>query len=255
MFPLKPIAILEYDLDNGPAYFAEYLRGEKIPFEHFRIAVGAAIPDSISPYAGLCLMGGSASANDDLPWIAKVLALTREAIAQDVPVIGHCLGGQIISKALGGEITASPEAEIGWGECYVENSDLAREWFGKTHTFPAFQWHFETFSIPPDATAVLSGICCENQAFVCGPHIGLQPHIEVDEQVIKMWAEKDRTMLKNLSGQGVQSDAAMLKEMKTKLPAMRAVTQQVYGVWLANVLERQVSSVIARRESTKQSRI
>ncbi len=237
---LKPIAILEYDLDNAPAYFAEYLRGEKIPFEHIRIDAGEAVPASIDAFSGLCLMGGSPSANDDLPWIAKVLALTRAAIAKDVPVIGHCLGGQILSKALGGEITASAEVEIGWSECYVEDSDLAREWFGKTRTFPVFQWHFETFSIPENATPVLSGIYCENQAFACGPHVGLQPHIEVDEQVIKRWAEKDRVMLKKLSGLGVQSYATMLKEIKTKLPAMRVAAQQVYGVWLGNVLERQV---------------
>lgn len=242
-YPVKPIAILEYDLDNSPAYFAEYLRGERIPFEHIRIDAGAAVPDSISRFGGLCLMGGLPSVNDNLPWIKKVLALTRKAIAADVPVIGHCLGGQILSKALGGEVTANPEAEIGWGECHVENSELAREWFGKTRVFPAFQWHFETFSIPQNATAVLSGIYCENQAFVCGPHIGFQPHIEVDEQVIKAWAEKDRAMLDKLSGLGVQSYATMLKETKTKLPAMRAVTQQIYGVWLGNVLERQMMSL------------
>lgn len=240
-FPnLKPIAILEYDLDNGPAYFADYLRGERIPFELIRIDAGALVPASIEAFSGLCLMGGSPSVNDDLPWIAPVLSLIRDAIARDVPVIGHCLGGQLLSKALGGEVSLSTEAEIGWGECYVEDSDLARDWFGKSRTFPVFQWHFETFSIPENAVPVLGGIYCENQAFAYGPHIGLQPHIEVDEQVIKKWAEKDRVTLKNLSGLGVQSYAAMLKEMKTKLPAMRAVTQQVYGVWLGNVLERQV---------------
>ena len=54
---LKPIAILEYDLDNAPAYFAEYLRGEKIPFEHIRIDAGEAVPASIDAFSGLCLMG------------------------------------------------------------------------------------------------------------------------------------------------------------------------------------------------------
>ncbi len=108
---LKPIVILQYDVDNGPAYFADYLRGEKIPFEHVRIDGGDAVPKSIAPFSGLCLMGGSPSVNDDLPWIGEVLSLTREAIVNDVPVIGHCLGGQLLSKALGGTIvTGNPTA-------------------------------------------------------------------------------------------------------------------------------------------------
>ncbi len=81
---------------------------------------------------------------------------------------------------------------------------------------------------------------CPNQAYVFGPHIGFQPHIEVDEKVIRMWAEKDRVMLKNLRGPGVQAYERMLAEMKEKLTAMRAITRRVYEVWLAQVLERQV---------------
>jgi GMP synthase-like glutamine amidotransferase len=239
-FSIKPIAILEYDPDNGPAYFAEYLRGEKIPFEHIRIDQGEAVPQSIAPFSGLCLMGGSPSVNDDLPWIGEVLALTRDAIANDVPVIGHCFGGQLLAKAFGGVVTASPEPEIGWGNCEVEHSELAREWFGKVREFPAFQWHFESFSIPENAIRILSGKNCANQAFVLGPHIGLQPHIEVDEKVIRLWANKDRAMLKKLSGPGAQSYSKMIVETKDKLSPMRTVTQQVYGVWLGNVLERQM---------------
>ena len=68
---------------------------------------------------------------------------------------------------------------------------------------------------------ILRGANCENQAFVLGPHIG------VDERVIKLWAEKDRAMLKKLSGPGAQGYSTMLKEMNKKLPAMRAVTQQI----------------------------
>ena len=244
-FSIKPIAILEYDPDNGPAYFADYLRGEKIPFEHLRIDQAEPVPKSISRFSGLCLMGGSPSVNDDLPWIAEVLALTRDAIANDVPVIGHCFGGQLLSKALGGVITPSPEAEIGWGICEVEHSELAHEWFGKAREFPAFQWHFESFSIPENATRILHGVNCPNQAFVLGPHIGLQPHIEVDEKVIRLWANKDRAMLKKLSGPGAQSYSKMIVETKDKLSLMRAVTQQVYGVWLAKVLEREMSMTSA----------
>ena len=92
-----------------------------------------------------------------------------------------------------------------FGHCF----ELAREWFGNTREFPAYQWHFETFSIPQNAMRILLGTNCENQAFMLGPRIGLQPHIVVDERVIKLWAEKDRVMLKKLSGPGAQSYSTM----------------------------------------------
>ena len=136
-------------------------------------------------------------------------------------VFGRCFGGQLLATALGGVVSNSPEPEIGWGECEVERDELAREWFGITREFSAYQWHFQTFSIPQNAIRILRGGNCENQAFVLGPHIG------VDERVIKLWAEKDRAMLKKLSGPGAQGYSTMLKEMNKKLPAMRAVTQQI----------------------------
>ena len=238
--PIKPIAILEYDLDNGPACFAEFLRHRNFPYEHLRIDRGEPVPTSIVPFSGLCLMGGSPSVNDHLPWIGPVLMLTREALAKGVPVIGHCFGGQLLSKALDGAITASPEPEIGWGDCQVEDNEHARIWFGDAKEFPAYQWHFESFSIPDNATRVLRAVNCPNQAFVLGPHIGFQPHIEVDEHVIRLWAEKDRVMLNNLSGSGVQTYEQMFAELGRKLPAMRAITERVYAVWLTHVVERQV---------------
>jgi GMP synthase-like glutamine amidotransferase len=241
----KPIAILEYDVDNVPAYFAEFLRSKKIPYERLRVDRGEPAPASIAAYSGLCLMGGSPSANDNLPWISQVLTLTLDAIARDIPVIGHCLGGQLLSKALGGTVTDSPEPEIGWGNCQVEDNAAARAWFGDVQAFPAYQWHFESFSIPDNATRVLRAVNCPNQAFVIGPHIGFQPHIEVDERVIRVWAEKDRLMLKNLRGVGVQTCERMFADLQLNLAAMRAITERVYAVWLAQVMERQAGTTPA----------
>ena len=74
-------------------------------------------------------MGGPMSVNDDLPWKALVLSLIQQAVSKDVPVLGHCLGGQLMSKALGGVIDVNPLQEIGWGEVCVADDPIAREWF------------------------------------------------------------------------------------------------------------------------------
>ena len=75
-------------------------------------------------------MGGPMSVNDDLPWIKPVLAHIQQAFAADIPVMGHCLGGQLMTKALGANVSTNPVQEIGWGEVRLQDNQQARQWFG-----------------------------------------------------------------------------------------------------------------------------
>ena len=127
------------------------------------------------------------SANDDLPWIAPLLELLRNAVRRDVPVIGHCLGGQLMSRAFGGAVRLNPVREIGWGEVRVADNGVAREWLGELQAFETFQWHGETFSIPPGATRVLEGEHCPNQAFALGRHFAMQCHVEMTPELVRTW--------------------------------------------------------------------
>jgi len=115
------------------------------------------VPRDPRKFAGLVFMGGPMSVNDDLPWIIPALELVRDAVRKDVPVLGHCLGGQLMSKAFGGTVRASPVKEIGWGEVRVADNGVARTWLGDLQAFESFHWHGETFSIPPGATRILEG--------------------------------------------------------------------------------------------------
>src|SRR3989338_10709641 len=155
---MKPIAIFRHTPTEGPGYLAEFLDERKIPWQLIAIDSGDAVPQSASAYAGLVFMGGPMSVNDDLPWIPPVLALIREAVTKDIPVLGHCLGGQLISKALGGVITRNPVKEIGWLPVQrVDGNDIARDWLGDLPPeFEVLHWHGETFSIPPGATRILA---------------------------------------------------------------------------------------------------
>ena len=96
---------------------------------------GAPVPRDPRNFSGLCFMGGPMSVNDELPWIAPALELIREAVRKDVPVIGHCLGGQLMSRALGGVVRANPYKEIGWGVVRVADNGVAREWLGELQAF------------------------------------------------------------------------------------------------------------------------
>ena len=162
---MKPVAIFRHSPTEGPGYFATFLTQQNIPLALIKIDAGEPAPTDISAYSGLVFMGGPMSVNDDLPWIAPVMSLIRTAVAEDIPVLGHCLGGQLIAKALGGKVTKNPLKEIGWGEVSVVDQPTARAWFGDAPTqFLSFHWHGETFSVPPGATRILESTYCANQA-------------------------------------------------------------------------------------------
>src|SRR3954466_10883032 len=112
---MKPIVVCRYAPHEGPGYFATYLDRHGLPWRLVRLDNGENLP-SLSEIGGLCMMGGPMSVNDDLPWLASMLELTRQCVLNDIPVIGHCLGGQLLSKALGGRVTRNAVKEIGWGE-------------------------------------------------------------------------------------------------------------------------------------------
>src|SRR5213082_2669195 len=161
---MKPVAIFRTARSEGPGYFATYLERRSIASQMIAIDEGATLPRDAARFSGLCFMGGAMSVNDVLPWIPAALELIRDAVRKDVPVIGHCLGGQLMARALGGAVRANGVKEIGWGEVRVADNEVAREWLGGLQSFESFHWHGETFSIPPGATRVMQNAHCENQA-------------------------------------------------------------------------------------------
>ena len=173
------------------------------------------------------------SVNDGLPWIPQVLELVREAVRKDVPAIGHCLGGQLMSKALGGEVTRNKYKEIGWGEVAVEDNGVAREWFGALPGFEAFHWHGDTFSIPPGGTRVLGNAHCANQAFAMGKHLGLQCHVEMDVELVGLWCaeEGEREIESAKASPAVQPVAKIQRNLEARLAALQQVARLLYDRW------------------------
>ncbi len=115
---MKPVLILQNLSADGPAYLARWLREHGPAFEVFDNQAGPIFPDRIEPYAALAILGGEMSANDPLPSLRRAEDLFRQALAFGVPTTGHCLGGQLMARAMGARIGASPaprpEAESGW---------------------------------------------------------------------------------------------------------------------------------------------
>jgi len=141
----------------------------------------------------LIFMGGAMSANDDLPYIRRELLLIRQAIAVAKPVLGVCLGAQLIARALGARVSMNAVKEIGWAP--VTFTEAARRdpllaGFDGPETI--FHWHGETFELPEGATLLAASAACYNQAFRVGDRTyGLQFHLEVSPAMIAQWCAED----------------------------------------------------------------
>jgi GMP synthase-like glutamine amidotransferase len=229
---MKPVAIFRHSPGEGPGYFATFLDGRSIPWELICVDQGATMPTAVTGHAGLCFMGGPMSVNDDLPWIEPVCALIRRAVDSGVPVIGHCLGGQLMSKALGGVVSRNPVKEIGWGE--VTATPAAGGWLGDIGRFDAFHWHGETFSLPAGAERILQSRHCANQGFALGPHLGLQCHVEMTEAMIRLWNRQwaDESAV---ASDSVQTPEQMYEGMTARIAAMRVAADRLYSKWIAGL--------------------
>ncbi|HUP29070.1 MAG TPA: type 1 glutamine amidotransferase [Usitatibacter sp.] len=232
---MKPVAVFRFSDTEGPGHFATFLDANRVPWTLVKLDEGEPVPPASDAYSGLAFMGGPMSANDELAWTQPVLGLMRDAEARGVPMIGHCLGGQLMSRALGGEVKRNQVKEIGWNPVRVEDTPRAREWFGDDLVgFTTFQWHGDTFSIPPGGERILTGPHCPNQAYVVGNrHLGLQCHIEMTPEMIASWLESGARELKeSRASPAVQPPETIEDEMPRRLPELSATAERLYRRWM-----------------------
>jgi GMP synthase-like glutamine amidotransferase len=228
---MKPVAIFRHTASEGPGYFATYLDAHRVPWRLIKIDAGEPVPADPRDCSGLVFMGGPMSVNDDLPWIPRALSLINSAVQADIPVLGHCLGGQLMSKALGGVVGRNPVKEIGWGPVTVEPGTEARKWFGDAREFLSFHWHGETFSIPPRATRLASSAYCANQVFSLGKHFGMQCHVEMTQELIRDWCsvwKSERVTVRP----SVQSPEEIQQDLDAKVKVLNAMADRVYDRWI-----------------------
>jgi len=231
---MHPVLIFRHSATEGPGYFTTFLDRHDIPWQLVRIDAGDAVPDTLNGFSGVCLMGGPMSVNDDLPWIPPVLALIRQAVEADIPVIGHCLGGQLMAKALGGSVGKNPLKEIGWGDVRVTDADAARPWLGAPQApMLAFHWHGETFSLPPGATRILESAYCANQAYVLNErHIGMQCHVEMTPELITSWCDNGAAEIAASNSPGVQSPGVIQSDMAARTMQLHQLADKIYSRWI-----------------------
>ncbi len=234
---MKPVAIFRHSATEGPGYFATYLESRGISWSEIKIDQGEAAPSDPRGFSGLVFMGGPMSANDALAWIPGVLELIRTAVSLEVPVLGHCLGGQLMARAMGGTVTKNPVKEIGWGRVAVAANKEAKTWFGDLQEFESFHWHGETFSIPRGARNIASSEYCANQAFSLGKHLAMQCHVEMTPQLIRAWCEEWHKEVASLSVRtpSVQPPLEILRDLDARTEKLNGVARNLYERWISGL--------------------
>ena len=231
---MKPVRIFQHQNWIGPGRIAEMLEQRKIPYEFILIDRGDAVPANFDDVSAMVFLGGIMSANDPLPWIDGEIALIRQGQERGVPMLGHCLGSQLISRALGGEISPMPAKEIGWHKVVSSRSSGADEWMaGVPDQVEILIWHHDAFTVPPGAASLYSGEFCPAQAFAIGNTLATVAHIEVTAPLLRSWL--------NIYGHdiepvwpSVQPIEMIRQDLDKRVETMHAtLTDRLYDRWLA----------------------
>jgi GMP synthase-like glutamine amidotransferase len=178
---------------EGAGHIENVLEARGIPFQYVDLYRDSALPFDPGEAAGLLFLGGPMSVNDDLPYLRREMDLIAAAVGRGQPVLGICLGAQMIAKAAGARVYPNPEKEIGWFDIHLTDAGAADPLLGSARrTETVLHWHGETFDLPGGAELLASSEHCTNQAYRLGNSVwGLQFHLEVTPEMLAEWCVQE----------------------------------------------------------------
>ena len=174
-------------------YIAASLEAQGIPYDYADLWKEPDADFQAGEADGLIFMGGPMSVNDGFEWLRREERCIARAAELGKPVLGVCLGAQLVAKALGARVYKNSVKEIGWRDVWFTPDAAADPVFaGIPSPQPLFHWHGETFELPAGAVHLAWSRDCRNQAFRIGENIyGLQFHLEVSPEMISCWCAED----------------------------------------------------------------
>ena len=179
------VLVLRHEPFEHLGHFAGVLEENHVEYRYHEL--GEAVPQG--QYDGLIIMGGPMSANDDLPGLREELRLIERALREETPMLGICLGSQLIARALGARVYRNAELEIGWEAVWLTDAGQEDALFrGMASPEMFFHWHGETFDLPEGAEWLAYSKKCRHQAYRYGARVyGIQFHPEITAEMIEDW--------------------------------------------------------------------
>ena len=241
--------IFQHEPCEGLGYLDTFLAERRIEHHIVHLHKGESVPDTLTDISGMVFLGSSHSVNDGLDWIEDELALIRKASQADLPVLGICFGGQLISKALGGEVSKARTMQAGWFE--VTATKQAETILGNTmaDSFTVFEWHGDMFSLPEGATPLFYGNCVKYQGFLHSRCLALQFHPEFTRNKIEKCLSRNPALKRSIST-CVQNSDEMLKDLNERLDRLHAVAKALFAWWLEQAQDSNRRQAETRQERT-----
>lgn len=213
------VLILQHCASEGPGTIGSFLSSRGVGTKIIRLYDGVRIPSNAFEFDGIISMGGPMNVYEEekYPFLRDETYLLKRAMQLKIPILGVCLGAQMIAKAAGAKVVRSPKEEIGWfniGLTEVGRSD--RLLLGLPSEFEVFQWHGDMFEIPKGGGLLASSALCPHQALRFGSAYGLQFHVEVTREMLSEWFS------------GTPQQAGILKRMDEIEPQFLACANLIF---------------------------
>ena len=209
--------VLQHTATEGPELVATALAARDIAVDVRALYAGAAVPSDLASDELLIVMGGPMGVGDVAdprwPFLRQEIALLRKLVVRQAPVLGICLGSQLLAAGAGARVYPNarpgpdgipvPAREVGWAPVDLLGVDREPLLAGLPPRPLVLHWHGDTFDLPIGAVLLASTDVCQNQAFRLGKRqIGLQFHCELEAQTIAVWAKEDAEFARSALGDG-----------------------------------------------------
>jgi GMP synthase (glutamine-hydrolysing) len=191
---MSEVLVVQNTRIEGSGYLGELLNNDGFVITSVN-AKHEKLPEK--RYSLVVVLGAPESANDDLAYLEAEQKLIKKTVDDNVPLIGICLGSQLIAKTFGGKVYRGPKKEIGfYHDLIIDNN--SKLFSGFTNPFTVFHWHGDTFDLPEKATRLVHSTNYPNQAFQIGSAVGLQFHLEVNAEMVNLWLDKTQEKLQQI---------------------------------------------------------